>query len=132
MKKNTAWFLIILSLCIMGYLFISAIADGTLSILLKVIFERLCKYFVLILAVSVIGSIYAIVLNKDKFKKIISWKTSFWIIFVICIIQFILLITLNAKYNELSQTFSKYRASMEGNYSGWTLEEIQKLFNNKY
>ncbi len=35
------------------------------------------------------------------------------------------------EYRKIELEYAKYRTTMEGNYSGWTLEEIKDLFNNK-
>lgn len=39
------------------------------------------------------------------------------------------IVELNQEKQELQDEFSNYRARIEGNYSGWTNEEISDLFN---
>lgn len=35
------------------------------------------------------------------------------------------------KYNKIETEYSKYKSRIEGNFTGWTLEEIKDLFNSK-
>lgn len=39
--------------------------------------------------------------------------------------------TTRSNYNKLKMEYSNYRSRIEDNFTGWTLEEIKDLFNNK-
>ena len=78
---------------------------------------------------AVVSSIIALYKHKKAIK--LNYKLMCLIMSIFLILSIATNIYQYKKLNEITNTFNKYRATMEGNYSGWSLEEIQKLFNNE-
>ena len=139
MKKfNWTHFLLILGAVSILYMGISSILDGTFKLFLESLLEVFFKYFAGFLILSIASAIYACIQFRGEIKHFFSWKVSFFIVLFLLILmsifsifQIFVTVDLQNKYTKLDTEYSKYRASMEGNYSGWTLEEIQELFNGK-
>lgn len=84
------------------------------------------SYFIILWVIAGFKSTNIFVSNK---KVLISLSILLILAFTICIEREIKVVQLQNKLSKVEREYSQYRSRIEGNYSGWTLEEIQKLFN---
>ncbi len=120
---------IIISLLLTNYLELHSVnSPQDLWLYLIPIFLGLCFYSIYYVILWIIsGFTY----SKQQTNKglIIALFLMNIIIGIIAIERQYKIVELNKEKQELQNKFYEYKSRIEGNYSGWTIEEIKDLFN---